>query len=61
LAGDSTMIRDVPRSELGPLSGVSLTGADAARRRDGVFARLEPVRVRAVALVFPVRFVAMVF
>jgi hypothetical protein len=55
------MIRDVPRSEPVLLSGVLLTGADAARRRDGVFARLELERVRDVAPDFPVRFVAMVF
>jgi hypothetical protein len=60
-AGDSTMMRDVPRSELAVVSGVSVTGAAAARRRAGVFARFELERVRVVALVFPVRFVAMVF
>jgi len=60
LAGDSTIIRDVPRSEPLPFSGVSFTGA-GARRRAGALARLELERVRVAAPGFPVRFVAMVF
>jgi hypothetical protein len=60
LAGDSTMISDVPRSEPLPFSGVSFTVA-GARRRAGALARLVLVRVRVVAPDFPVRFVAMVF